>query len=63
MDTTRTQTVDRSPLALLVALLVGLGFARAVTRLAGLAALLGVVIATVAALGIGIVVLRLVLLH
>lgn len=63
MDLRTSPTVDRSPIALLVALLVGLGLTRLVARLAGLVALLGVVIATVAALGIGIVVLRVALLH
>lgn len=60
---TRTDTVDRSPASLLVAALLSLGLVRVVARLGALAALLGVVIACVGALTIGIVVLRLLLLH
>jgi hypothetical protein len=62
MDT-QAPVAERSPLAFVVTLLVGLGLARAAARFAGLVALLGVVLATIAALGIGIVVLRLALLH
>jgi hypothetical protein len=58
---TDTEATTRSPLVVLLTGLLALGVARAAGRLIGLVALLGVVVATVAALAIGIVVLRLVL--
>jgi hypothetical protein len=61
--TTHDDAVDRSPAALLVAALLSLGLVRVVARLGAFAALLGVVFACVGALTIGIVVLRLLLLH
>ena len=56
-------TAERSPLALLVGALLALGLVRAAARLSGLLALLGVVIGCVAALTVGILILRLALLH
>lgn len=61
--TTRAEVVDRSPAALLVAALLSLGLVRVVARLGAFAALLGIVFASVGALTIGIVVLRMLLLH
>lgn len=58
---TDTEASTRSPLVVLLTGLLALAAARAAGRLVGLVALLGVVVATVAALAIGIVVLRLVL--
>jgi hypothetical protein len=59
----RTVVGERSPLTVLVGVLVALGLTRAAGRLLGLLALLGVVLSCVAAFAIGILVLRLVLLH
>jgi hypothetical protein len=60
---TDSQLGQRTPVALFLGALVALGLIRAGARVAGLAALLVVVIATVGAMVIGIVVLRLLLLH
>ena len=60
---TEFESAQRSPLTLLIGVLMALGLVRAGARVAGLAALLVVVIATVGAMVIGIVVLRLMLLH
>ena len=60
---TSPEVGQRTPLALFLGGLVALGLLRVAGRIAGLAALLVVVIATVGALVIGIVVLRLMLLH
>ena len=59
----RTVVGERSPLTVLVGVLVALGLTRAAGRLLGMLALLGVVLGCVAAFAIGILVLRLVLLH
>lgn len=59
----RTEPGARSGLPPLLAALVALGLVRAAGRFVGLIALLGVVLACVAALAVGIVVLRLALLH
>jgi len=59
----RAEWQERSPLAVLLASSLALGLIRVAGRFVGLAALLGVVVATVAALTVGIVVLRVVLLH
>jgi hypothetical protein len=59
----RTEVTDRSPLVPLVAALLTLGVVRTAGRLFGLVALLVIVIACVGAFAIGIVVLRLALLH
>ena len=60
---TRSETVDRSPLALLAGALVTIGLVRVAARLYGLIALLGIVIACVAMLTIGILILRIAVLH
>jgi hypothetical protein len=59
----RAEVGERSPLTVLVGVLVALGLARAAGRLVGLFALLGVVLACVAAFAIGILILRIALLH
>lgn len=57
------EIAERSPWPPLIASLLALGVVRAVARVYGLVALLVVVIACVGAFAIGIVVLRLMLLH
>lgn len=59
---TRAETVERSPLAVLVGAVLALGLVRVAFRLSGFVVLLGVVTACVAALTIGILVLKLALL-
>jgi hypothetical protein len=58
-----TEVTDRSPLMPIVFALLTLGVVRTAGRLVGLVALLVIVISCVGALAIGIVVLRLALLH
>ena len=60
---TRTETVERSPLTTVVGALVALGLIRAAGRLYGFLALLGIVIGCVAALTVGILLLKVLLLH
>ena len=60
---TRVETGERSPLTVILGVVVALGLVRVAGRLFGLLALLGVVIGCVAAFAIGIVVLRLLVLH
>jgi hypothetical protein len=60
---TRTGTTDRSPVALLAGALVTLGLVRVVARLYGLLALLGIVIGCVAALTVGVLILRIAVQH
>ena len=57
------EVAERSPWPPLLAALLTLGVVRAVARIYGLVALLVVVIACVGAFAIGIVVLRLAVLH
>jgi len=59
----QTQVADRSPLVPVLTTLLTLGLLRAAARISGLAALLVVVIACVGAFAIGIVVLRIAVLH
>jgi hypothetical protein len=59
----RTETAERSPLALLAGALLTLGLLRVAARLYGLLALLGIVIGCVAAFAIGILVLRIAVLQ
>jgi hypothetical protein len=60
---TRTESVERSPLAVLGGALVTLGLVRVAARLYGLMALLGIVIGCVLVLTLGVLVLRLAVLH
>ena len=60
---TRTETAERSSLATVLGALAALGLVRAAGRLYGFLALLGIVIGCVAALTVGILLLRVVLLH
>jgi hypothetical protein len=60
---TRRETAERSPLALLAGVLVTLGLVRVAARLYGLLALLGIVIGCVLALTVGILILRIAVLH
>jgi hypothetical protein len=60
---TRTESVERSPLAVLAGALVTLGLVRVAARLYGLMALLGIVIGCVLVLTLGVLVLRLAVLH
>lgn len=60
---TRVESGERSPLTVLVGALVALGLVRVAGRFIGLLALLGVVIGCVAAFAIGILVLRVLVLH
>ena len=60
---TRTESAERSPLAVLAGALVTLGLVRVAARLYGLLALLGVVIGCVLALTVGILLLRIAVLH
>ena len=59
----RAEAGERSPLTVLLGALVAFGLLRAAGRFIGLIALLGVVLACVGALTVGIVILRLALLH
>jgi hypothetical protein len=59
----RAEAGERSPLTLLVGALVALGLLRVAGRFIGLIALLGVVLACVGAFAVGILLLRLALLH
>ena len=59
----RADTGERSPLTLLLGALVAVGLVRAAGRFIGLLALLGVVTGCVAAFAVGILVLRIALLH
>ncbi|MFD1722526.1 hypothetical protein [Amnibacterium endophyticum] len=54
--------VARSPLTALVAVLVGLGLAKGLARVAGLGVLLVVVLSCVGALTVGVALLRLLVL-
>ena len=56
-------TAQRSPVSVLVASIVALGLVRVAARFYGFLALLGVVIACVFALTVGILILRLLVLH
>ena len=58
-----TEVAERSPLAPVLALLLSIGLVRAAARIYGLVALLIIVIACVGAFAIGIVVLRLAVMH
>jgi hypothetical protein len=60
---TRIETGERSPLLLLLGTLGVLGLLRIAGRFYGFLALLGVVIGCVLALTVGILILRLVVLH
>ena len=62
MDT-EIEVAERSPLSPVLALLLSIGLVRAAGRVFGLVALLVIVIACVGAFAIGIVVLRLALMH
>jgi hypothetical protein len=59
----RAESGERTPLTLLLGSLVALGLGRAAVRVVGLLALLGVVLGCVAAFAVGILVLRIALLH
>ena len=59
----RAEPGERSALTLLLGALVALGLVRVAGRFIGLIALLGVVLACVGAFAVGILVLRLTLLH
>ena len=59
----RAEAGERSPLTLLLGALVALGLLRVAGRFVGLLALLGVVLACVGAFAVGILALRIALLH
>ena len=59
----RTEAGERSALTPLLGALVALGLVRVAGRFIGLIALLGVVLACVGAFAVGILILRLALLH